>query len=157
MSTSLLPSSGAWGWTRFGVERWSRISNITLPPICTDDGCPRRRTGKANTEKHRVITTFYRFFWTHHAKTFCERLSNTRWKALAIVAEKLLLSKHQSICHLLCLSIRHLCPGLYYMCSIAAKTQKNGEVGDRNLDLPQSARCKADALPLSYIPNYFQL
>jgi hypothetical protein len=39
----------------------------------------------------------------------------------------------------------------------AAKMQKNGEVGDRNLDLPQSARCKADALPLSYIPNYFQL
>jgi hypothetical protein len=32
------------------------------------------------------------------------------------------------------------------------KMQKNGEVGDRNLDLPQSARCKADALPLSYIP-----
>jgi hypothetical protein len=31
--------------------------------------------------------------------------------------------------------------------------QKDGEVGDRNLDLPQSARCKADALPLSYIPQ----
>ena len=34
---------------------------------------------------------------------------------------------------------------------ITTKMQKNGEVGDRNLDLPQSARCKADALPLSYI------
>ena len=33
------------------------------------------------------------------------------------------------------------------------KRQKDGEVGDRNLDLPQSARCKADALPLSYIPS----
>ena len=34
---------------------------------------------------------------------------------------------------------------------LARKMTKIGEVGDRNLDLPQSARCKADALPLSYI------
>jgi hypothetical protein len=34
---------------------------------------------------------------------------------------------------------------------ISIKMSKIGEVGDRNLDLPQSARCKADALPLSYI------
>jgi hypothetical protein len=32
-----------------------------------------------------------------------------------------------------------------------SKNTRIGEVGDRNLDLPQSARCKADALPLSYI------
>ena len=36
---------------------------------------------------------------------------------------------------------------------IRPKMPKIGEVGDRNLDLPQSARCKADALPLSYIPS----
>jgi hypothetical protein len=39
----------------------------------------------------------------------------------------------------------------------SAKRPKIGEVGDRNLDLPQSARCKADALPLSYILKFVSI
>jgi hypothetical protein len=53
--------------------------------------------------------------------------------------------------HAKSLSFANQCEQKYTGYWEARKMQKDGEVGDRNLDLPQSARCKADALPLSYI------